>query len=346
MALPSPVVRWPRWVVVSSKRLPANPRRLTNVTNSGTFIGGNGSITTLAGTISNTGTMSFNSTVNTTSIVISGNVMLTGSGTVTLDSNDAIGNGAGGTLTNVNNTIQGETDASGSIGFGDIGIVNQASGVIDANVSGKALVVEPGATGLTNTGNMEATNNGILRLSGSGGGTFTNTGGTIQALTGSQVQLTAGASITGGTLATAGTGMIVNNDTASLASLTNSGAFVGSNGSFTTIAGTITNNGTMALNGTANGTALLVNTAATLAGSGTLTLTTFDAVGGTGTLTNNSTIQGQTNSGGIGSGQIALVNNGLIDANVSGQTLVVNPTAFTNNANGIAPRDQWRHTCV
>ena len=67
-----------------------------------------------------------------------------------------------GTLTNVNNLIQGETKNLGSIGFGQIGIINQSAGVIDANASGFALDVEPSAVGLTNAGTMRASNGGIL----------------------------------------------------------------------------------------------------------------------------------------------------------------------------------------
>jgi outer membrane autotransporter protein len=62
-------------------------------------------------------------------------------------------------------------------------------------------------------------------------------------------------------------------------------------------------------------------------------LVTGDVVGGTGTLTNNSTIMG---SGTLGNGQIAIINGNLINANLNGQTLTVNPTSFTNNVGSIA----------
>ena len=48
-----------------------------------------------------------------------------------------------------------------------------------------------------------------------------------------------------------------------------------------------------------------------------------------GTFTNKETITGV---GTIGNGQIALVNNKTINANVSGQTLLLNPTAGTNTS--------------
>ena len=39
-----------------------------------------------------------------------------------------------GILTNFDNVIQGETSNSGSLGTNGIGIINQAGGVIEANV--------------------------------------------------------------------------------------------------------------------------------------------------------------------------------------------------------------------
>ena len=72
-------------------------------------------------------------------------------------------------------------------------------GLINANVVGLFLLVDPNATsGLTNTGIMQASAGGLLRLTGNGGGDFNNSGGLIQALDGSEVQLTAGATINGG----------------------------------------------------------------------------------------------------------------------------------------------------
>ena len=62
--------------------------------------------------------------------------------------------------------------------------------MIDANVPGLSLNVDPSSgLGLANTGIMQASNGGLLLLNGNGGGGVNNAGGTITALDGSQVQL-------------------------------------------------------------------------------------------------------------------------------------------------------------
>ena len=114
-----------------------------------------------------------------TDFVLSGNVTLSGSGVLSLVAADRIR--GTGIFTNAGTTIEGETSNSGSLGADEIGIVNQAGGVISANVSGLTLIVDPNATdGLVNQGTMQAINGGNLLLSGNGGGTFTNSG-TIKA---------------------------------------------------------------------------------------------------------------------------------------------------------------------
>src|SRR5207237_2177619 len=119
---------------------------------------------------------------------LNGNVIWTGSGTLDLQSAARIL--GSGILTN-KSTIQGETSNALPYGFGtdQIGIVNDTTGVIDANVSGLVLNVDPNAAnGLVNNGVMRASNGGILLLTGSGGGAFTNHT-TLNELNGSQVQL-------------------------------------------------------------------------------------------------------------------------------------------------------------
>ncbi len=135
--------------------------------------------------------------------MLNGDVTLTGGGTLNLDNFDRIR--GGGILTNVDNLIEGNATAGGSLGDNAIGLINQVAGVINANNSGLILNVDPDNNdGLVNQGLMEASNGGILLLTGNGGGGFTNTGATITALDGSEVQLTNSASITGGTLTTVG----------------------------------------------------------------------------------------------------------------------------------------------
>ncbi len=315
-----------------------NNSTLVSLTNAGAFIGNNGSMTTVVGTITNTGSISLNSSNNVADLILSGDVTLTGGGTLNLINYDRVY--GSGILTNVDNTIQGYTNnTSYSLGLDQIGIINQAAGVIDANVSGKTLFVNPNMlNGLVNHGLMRASNGGILYLDGSGGGGFTNTGATITALDGSQVQLVNGAVITGGLFTTAGTGVIETVNNSTLVSLTNAGAFIGNNGSMTTVVGTITNTGSISLNSSNNVADLILSGNVTLTGGGTLNLINYDRVYGSGILTNvDNTIQGYTNntSYSLGLDQIGIVNQaaGLIDANVSGKTLFVNPNMLNGLVN-------------
>jgi probable HAF family extracellular repeat protein len=136
----------------------------------GTFDGSNGHTVTntgsvgldpfytlsLLGTISNTGTIALNNGSHT--IVGTGGVTLAGSGNVTLSdttgTNTISGSGISTTLTN-QNTISGE----GEIGGNGLLLTNQ--GVIDASGT-NPLIVDTGASAVTNSGTLEATNNGEL----------------------------------------------------------------------------------------------------------------------------------------------------------------------------------------
>ena len=290
-----------------------------------------------AGTLNNNGAFTVGSTGSFTDFFIQGGGTFTGTGTFTLANADRVR--GGGTLTNTaTHTIQGETNNSGSLGSDEIAINN--AGLINANVAGLALLVDPNATGLTNTGTLRASNGGVLVLTGNGNGAFNNAGGTVEALAGSEVRLTTGATVTGGTLRGVGNGTVRNTGGATLSGLTLGGSFVVDNGQPTTLVGTITNNGTINVNSAGSFTDVFVTgTGTTLAGSGTLTLANADRVRGGGTLTNAAghTIQGETsNSGSLGSDEIAINNAGLINANVAGLALVVDPnaTGLTNTGTG------------
>ena len=240
-----------------------NTAALTSLTNAGTLIGNNSSTTNIAGTITNTGTILINSVGSFTDLFLQGDVTLDGGGVVTLSNADRVR--GDGTLTNVDNTIQGETNNSGSLGNNEIGIINQS--LINANVAGLFLNVDPnGDFGLTNTGTMQASDGGILRLNGNGGGDFNNNGGLIQALDGSEVNLLNGATINGGMLATVGSGIIRNLGTATLNGVTNTGAFIANNCSTTTLVGTINNTGSILINSTGSFTDLIINGDVTLTG--------------------------------------------------------------------------------
>ena len=258
-------------------------------------------------------------------IASGGTTTLSGGGTVNFTSSSSRLAGSGNTLVNMDNAIHG----AGSLGMGTLALSNQ--GLIDANNSSAALVVQSSSAGLVNSGTMQASNGGNLQLTaGFLSVPLNNTGGTIQALNGSIVTM-AGYTVTGGTLATSGTGVfqIVPANNTILNNLTNNGTYQMLNGANTTLQGTVTNNGTFqALQG-----GLLINGPVTLQGSGNIT-------GGTGafinalccnpaTLTNAETIQG---GGTIGDSSLTLVNQGTVNANNASSALTLVGAATTNTA--------------
>ncbi len=106
-------------------------------------------------------------------------------------------------LTNVDNLIQGE----GNLGLNETQFINQAAGVVNANVNGRVLTVDPGANGFANQGLLAASNGGVLLLTGNGGGAFNNSGGIIRA-DGGEVQLSSLVAINGGNLESLNGGLI------------------------------------------------------------------------------------------------------------------------------------------
>src|SRR5260370_10816185 len=294
-------------------------------------VGNNLTLSVFGNSINNAGTITLGSTGNGTFLAIdAATVKLSGGGNVVLGTsgpNFINGSAVTNTLVNQNNTISGV----GTVGNGQILLSN--AGTFKANVSGHTLTLNPSGASI-NAGSLTATGGGNLLLSGA---SWNNTGGTINAQTGSTVTLS-GTTITSGTLTTAGTGALVSSNSA-LSGLTNAGNLQNANNTTTTISGTITNHGTITLASTGNGTILSVGSgSATLAGTGTLVLGTgaTNFINGSGgTFTNNSTITGV---GTIGNGQISLVNNATINANisptVSGAPLVLSPNGggMTNTA--------------
>lgn len=338
----SDAANWNNGAITSGENIVINLTTAATVVD-GTFtigtlmLGGTGDSATIAngqdlivdGNISNAGTITLGSTTTYTYLQVgAANITLSGTGTLVLGSatpyNIVQATASGNTLTN-QSTITG----AGTIGNGT-GLVLSNSGTINANVSGQTLLLNPGAS--TNTGTLEATNGGTLVLSGA---SWTQTSpGTITAATGSAVVLKNGVTVTGGTLTTSGTGFVYG-DGANLVGVTNTGQFEVQNNNVTNISGTINNTGTITLDSTTTWTYLQLNGNATLTGSGTLVLGSANiynviqtATSGL-TLTNQSTIQGE---GTIGNGTGLIVSNsGTINANVSGQNLVLNSASASTN---------------
>ncbi len=297
----------------------------------------NNTDTTIRGTINNSGNIVLNSTGNLTRLILGSAVQLTGGGAVNL-----VGGGnaqiiGSFTLTNVDNTIQG----FGNLGGNSATFVNQAGGVVNANVTGQALFVDPGnaANAFVNQGLMEATNGGLLQLTGGGGGAFVNTGGVILANgAASQVQLINSVSITGGTLNTANGGGIhtTSGQVAFLSNLTNAGAFFDDNNADTHVSGAIVNTGSITMTTIGNLSRLILDANTTLTGGGTINLVgggNAQIIGGFALTNVDNTIQG---SGNLGGNSTTFLNQigGVVNANLTGQALFVDPgnaaNAFVN----------------
>ena len=91
-------------------------------------------------------------------------------------------------LTNVDNTICG----AGQIGTGDgnLTLVNEAAGTIDANIAGGVLTLDTGNT-IINYGVLEASNGGTLQVQDAvTGGTAVIAGGTIEFDSASSIAVT------------------------------------------------------------------------------------------------------------------------------------------------------------
>ncbi len=290
------------------------------------------SSTTVMGTITNNGTITF---ATNGMLALGGNSTLNGSGTVTLANNGcSIRAGvATATLTNASTINGGSGNGIGVIG-GILIVANQSTGLIDANISGANLALAP-AAGSTNAGTFRASNGGTLTIQGNG--SFTNTG-TITALDASTINLN-GITITGGagnSFTTAGTGVILGTSVTldgTTSAVVNSGSFqVGA----TTIKGGLTNNGTVSF-GTNATLSLSDNT--TITGSGTITLANNGSsirASTTGlTLTNSSTINGGSSNGiGVFGNALVIANQstGLFDANVANASLTLQPATGSTNA--------------
>jgi fibronectin-binding autotransporter adhesin len=299
----------------------------------------NNVLTTVEGNISNAGTITFDAAGNNTGLYINNSLTLSGNGTINLTSTNGQYTGllygaAGSVLTTSSNIV-----GAGTVGNGDLNFIN--SGTINANANGLTLLVNPDACVTctnTNTGTLEATGGGILVLSN---GTWTNAGGKISAAANSSVDLESNVSITGGTLTTSGSGVIYGESGSDvfLTNVTNTGNYTLQNNNATEISGTLVNSGTITLDGAGNATQLYLTGNTTLSGTGTVVLTStnnqytgqFDGVSGS-VLTNQTTIEGW---GTIGDGvlEIANASNGVINSNVSGGSILVNPLTSVTSTN-------------
>ncbi len=280
-----------------------------------TTIDGNAALS-VAGTISNSGSIVLNSDSGTAALLVQHDVHLTGGGSVILQdpytnyASGLIGGVSNGiTLDNVDNTISGY----GLLGAGVMVLINEAAGTIDATastpvdiakrnvVASKAtLAVNTGANVIVNKGLMEGVGGALLvasAVSNTGfilagaAGTVTlkgsvvdasgASGGVVGALAGGTLVLNGG-SLTGtGVVATAANSVLSVISAGLIDGSHQSVALLGNttiNANATlSVAGTIGNSGSIVLNSDNGTAALLVQSSLRLTGGGKVVLT--DAYG-------------------------------------------------------------------
>jgi hypothetical protein len=222
---------------------------LSGITTNGTIQIPNNNGASLAGTVTNNGSLQVNSTGYATYLYINGNTTLNGSGTIVLSNNpNNYMRGASGTelLTNNGNTIEG----SGTISA--LGIINNATGTILANQPAE-LFIQPNSNGFTNNGTVQVNAGSTLDITGgpftnfnSGTGTLTggtyNVSGTLQFDNANIVTNAANITLTG-----ASAQIVGNTNANALAGFTNNSAAgifrLASGASVTTVGGSFTNTG-------------------------------------------------------------------------------------------------------
>ena len=168
--------------------------------NAGTITIDDGGTLHAGGTFANTGTIALNADTNSihspTQLVISGALMLTGAGQVTLSDsaeNSIVSDGSPATLDNVDNTISG----AGTIGDGNLTLINEQSGVIDATGTNPLILIT--GSYLSNAGVLEASAGSKLQIVGTNG--FIDNAGTIKALDGGNLNFVNGTIENTGTIA-------------------------------------------------------------------------------------------------------------------------------------------------
>jgi hypothetical protein len=313
------------------------------VTIKGVVAADNNSQLALVGTIDNLGTLQVDAAGNGTLLQVdSAAVTLTGGGQVTLtDSPNGLIESAapGEVLVNANNTISG----SGRLGDGQLQLINDAGGVIDATGSSNALIanlprfVSFGLVEDTGTAGLVLLNNGI------------NNAGTLRAVgTGTHIDLESGATIRGGTLTTGNGGIIQviggnagTLDGTTIGAITINGTVAADNNASLSLIGSIVNRGTLLVAGAGNATSLVVASATvTLNGGGQVVLndspnSIIEGAVATDTLVNlNNTISG---SGRFGNAGLSLDNRaaGTIDATGSGAELIIQSGAGVLSNEGL-----------
>jgi hypothetical protein len=308
------------------------------LTLSATFNITNNAYLYVQGTIDNTGTINVQSGGNDTRLRMDANTVFTGGGPIVMsdNTNNSIdANSAGLSLTNVSSTISG----AGNIGQGDLLLINDTAGVIDAT-GANALTLDTASYTVANSGLIEATGSGGLLIYYST--VNDSTGGTITAGNGSTVTLQS-STIIGGTLSSTGTGSFQINDRGSTldgltSTVTNAATFDVTNDEYLYIEGTIDNTGSINLVSSGNDTRLRLAANTVLTGNGVIFLNgnsnnTFEGASTGLTLTNDgNTLEG---SGSLFGGNSLIFDNGkggVVDANGAAALVLSTPGSTLTNA--------------
>ena len=254
-----------------------------------------------------------------------GNIALNGPGARLIDFSANAGH-----LINVNNTIVGQ----GNIGGGQMRLTNQSSGVIEANVDGQELTINTrNGEDLINAGIMRACGGATLAIRGFTG-ILDNTDGQIIAADASQVVIpaTPGPVIVGGTLRAEGSGHFSTDEfaTVQLVDLILDAPFTIGGNSNLILAGNIQNQVINVDASVAPSSNLLFTTDATLNGDNVINMIgagariwTPSGAANDGHFNNvNNIIRGQ-GSLGLGTMQLSNQQDGVISADVSGETMTL-----------------------
>ncbi len=300
----------------------SNPEVTLNI------IGGR-TLSIAGGTFQNDGSVRINSNGSASDAVLdfSSTTSIVGSGTIRM-----LGAGDDSRLMTSNGAIV--TNESTILGRGEIhaALVNAANGLIAADVVGGNLLVMR-TNDKVNAGTMRAQGGAVLTFFGIG---VDNNGGLIEA-DAATVQFTGTGSVTGGSIASSngGTTVFPSGASTSLSDLSTSGTLNLQGGAEVQVLGSgISNSGTITVNsnGSASDAVIRAMNTAEVSGAGSIVLQGFsadsrietepDAVL---TIGSNQTV--------VGRGQInaALINNGLLHANVLNNSMEFRAQGKTNN---------------
>ncbi|MBN2561009.1 MAG: hypothetical protein JXQ75_08775 [Phycisphaerae bacterium] len=292
---------------------------LSNLTNTGTVRFENGATLNVTGTtLTNDGEISlyYGGTYGGSHIYVSSGLTWQGAGSIYFDTGDLDSSDPNGFTHAAGHTIHG---GNGTI---RAAIINR--GLINADRAALALDLREKAK--MNDGVIKSTGGGYVDVRT----VITQTAaGEIRAEgSSSRVRLYDGASIVGGTLSTSDGGRFnANHQTATLSDLTNAGTVRFENGATLNVAGTtLTNNGNIGIyyGGTYGGSRLRFSSDVAIGGSGDVYIETGDVSTDTGiTITQSAGHEFH----GRGSLNVAMLNEGSIVADWSGQTLTINAQA-------------------